>query len=408
MMQLTTLGNGLRVAARAMDGVHRVGGRLYADVGSRYEPAAINGVAHLFEHMVFKGAGGRSARAIAEVIEDIGGDINAATGREGTIFHARLLGEHLPLGVDVIADLVRLPHFEAAELEREKQVVLQELGEARDTPSDIVFDRLQEAAFPDQALGRSILGDEASIAAIGLDDLQSWRMERYRPGSLILAAAGKLDHLAVVEQAERRFGDLSPGSLAPGDAARFGGADLLDAAKVEQAHLTLGLAGPSIRNPDYYAARLFSDIVGGGMSSRLFQQLREDRGLAYSVYSSLQPYEDVGLFSVYVATQRRDAAAAMALVEDVLADAAVSADRRELERARAMAKTGLLMALESCQGQADYIARQLSIHGRLVDPAEVVAELDAVNLDQVRAAGATLIGGRRARATVGATLPQAA
>jgi predicted Zn-dependent peptidase len=408
MMRLTTLANGFRVATRAMEGVETVAVGLYADVGSRYEPAAINGVAHLFEHMVFKGAGGRSARAIAEVIEDIGGDINAATGREGTIFHARLLGDDLPLGVDVIADLVRLPHFEAVELEREKQVVLQELGEARDTPSDIVFDRLQEAAFPDQALGRSILGDEESIAAIGLDDLERWRTERYRPGSLILAAAGKLDHQAVVDQAERRFGDLSPGVLALADAGRFGGTDLIDAARVEQAHLTLGLAGLSVRDPGYYAARLFSDIVGGGMSSRLFQQLREDRGLAYSVYSSLQPYEDTGLFSVYVATQRRDAAAAMALVEDVLADTAATADPRELERARAMAKTGLLMALESCQGQADYIARQLSIHGRLVDPAEVVAALDAVDLDQVREAGRVLTTGRRARATVGATLPRAA
>lgn len=408
MMRLTTLDNGLRVATRAMAGVETVAIGLYADAGSRHEPAALNGIAHLFEHMVFKGAGGRSARAIAEVIEDTGGDLNAATGREGTVFHARLLAGDLPLGLDIIADLIRRPHFAEDDLEREKQVVLQELGEARDTPSDIIFDNLQDAAFPDQALGRPVLGDEDSVNAVTVADLHGWLTHAYRPGNLVVAAAGKVDHAALVTLAEARFGDLAPGALDLPEAGRFVGVDRVDRRRAEQAHLTLAMAAPGVRAGDYYAARLFADAVGGGMSSRLFQELREERGLAYSVYAALSPYDDIGLMSVYVAARRRDAAAAMALVETVLAAAAVDLDRQEVERARAMAKAGLLMSLESCGGQADYIARQLSVHGRLVDPAEVIAALDAVTVDDVRAAGQRVIAGRRARASIGASLVRAA
>src|SRR5918998_4455685 len=174
MMQLTTLDNGLRVASREMSGLETAAVGLYADTGSRYEPARINGVAHLFEHMVFKGAGGRSAKEISEAIEDVGGDLNAATDREGTSFTASVLAEHVPLGVELIADLILRPHFNAAELEREKDVVLQELGEARDTPNDIIFDDLWSAAFADQPLGRSVLGAEESIEAITVDDLHDW------------------------------------------------------------------------------------------------------------------------------------------------------------------------------------------------------------------------------------------
>src|SRR3954466_10837261 len=193
-MQITTLSNGLRVATREMPGLETAAVGLYADAGSRHEPARLNGIAHLFEHMVFKGAGGRSAREIGEAIEDVGGDLNAATDRDGTSFTASVMAEHVPLGVELIADLVLRPRFDAADLEREKDVVLQELGEARDTPSDIIFDELWSAAFADQPLGRPVLGDEASIEAIERADLDDWRRERYRAGSLVLVAAGKVEH----------------------------------------------------------------------------------------------------------------------------------------------------------------------------------------------------------------------
>ena len=401
MMHLTILESGLAVASRTMPGVETVAVGLFADAGSRHEPARLNGIAHLFEHMVFKGAGGRSARELSEAIEDVGGDLNACTDREGTNFTATLLAEHLPLGIELLADMVLRPHFAADDLEREKEVVLQELGEARDTPSDIIFDELWTAAYPDQPLGRSILGDEASIAAIGIEDLHGWRGERYRAGSLYLVAAGKVDHAELVRLAEARFADLPRGTIAPPEPARFGGGVRSGAARADQAHLALAFPAPALLDRDYYAARLFADLVGNGASSRLFQAVREERGLAYSVWAALQPYRDSGAFYLYAATARREAAAAAQLVQQVVAQAAADASQRELDRAVAQAKAGLLISLESSWGQAGYVARQLSLHGRLVEPAEIVRELEAVSLDEVRAAGARMLAGPRASATIG-------
>jgi predicted Zn-dependent peptidase len=408
MMQLTTLPNGLRVATREMPGVETAAVGLYADTGSRYEPARVNGIAHLFEHMVFKGAGGRSAREISEAIEDVGGDLNAATDRDGTNFMASVMAEHIPLGVELIADMILRPQFASAELEREKDVVLQELGEARDTPNDIIFDDLWSAAFADQPLGRSVLGDEATIEAITIEDLQDWRRGQYRAGSLSLVAAGKVDHSALVELAEKHFAGLPLGTLSTPEPARFTGGDRVGRASSDQAHLALAFRGPAQLDEDYFAARLFADAVGGGMSSRLFQQLREDRGLAYTVYASLTPYRDVGLLSIYAATARRQSAAAAQLIEDVTADAAATLTQRELDRVRTQSRAGLLMSMESPWGQAHYVARQLSVHGRLVEPAEVVAELAAVTLEDAREAGAKMLSGPRARATIGFAAVRAA
>ncbi|MEA3003091.1 MAG: hypothetical protein QOH81_1879 [Sphingomonadales bacterium] len=400
-MKLSLLDNGLRVATRAMPGVETAAVGLFAEAGARHEPARLNGIAHLFEHMVFKGAGGRSAREISEAIEDVGGDLNACTERDGTSFTASVMAEHVPLAVELLADMVQRPHCEAADLEREKDVVLQELGEARDTPSDIVFDELWSAAFADQPLGRPVLGEERSIAAIGVKDLHDWRRERYRAGSLILVAAGKVEHEQVVALANRHFADLPAGALDAAEPGRFTGGVRVGRVPSEQAHLTLGFAAPAQRDPDYFAARLFSDIVGGGMSSRLFQQVREERGLAYSVYASLYPYADAGILSIYAATARSQSAAAAQLVEEILAGTAATATPRELERVRTQARAALLMSLESPWGQAHYVARQLSVYGRLVEPAEVVEELAAVTLDEVREAGRKMLAGPRARATIG-------
>jgi predicted Zn-dependent peptidase len=400
-MKLTTLPSGLRVASRQMPSVETAAVGLYADTGSRYEPAHLNGIAHLFEHMVFKGAGGRSAREISEAIEDVGGDLNACTDRDGTNFTATVLAEHVGLAVELISDMILKPHFDAEDLEREKDVVLQELGEARDTPNDIIFDDLWTAAFADQPLGRPVLGDEGSIKAIALEDLHDWRRTRYRAGSLSLVAAGKIDHDELVAMAEQRFADLPTGELDAPQPAAFTGGAKVGRTKADQAHLALAFQAPAQRDPDYYAARFFSDIVGGGMSSRLFQQVREDRGLAYSIYSALAPYADAGLFYVYAATARRESNAAAQLIEETLAAAPASLTEREVERVRTQARAGLLMGVESPWGQASYLARQLSVYGHLVEPADVIAELQKVTLDEVAAAGAKMLAGPRARATIG-------
>jgi predicted Zn-dependent peptidase len=404
--RLTTLPNGLRIVSTAMSMVETVAVGLHVDTGSRHETARINGIAHLFEHMAFKGTATRSARAIAEAVEDVGGSLNAYTARDMTVFHARLLAEDLALGIDLIADLVRAPAFDEAELERERQVVLQELGEARDTPDDIVFDHLQEAAFPDQPLGRSILGSEDSIAGLDATMLRDWLATHYLAGSCVISAAGKVDHDALVALVAARFGDLPAGTRPLAVPGRFAGDVRHDARRFEQAHLTLGYLAPGHDGADHDAALLFATAAGGGMSSRLFQELREARGLAYSIYASTTPYAETGLFSVYMATAKRDAARAIALSETVLAQCAAGLEPAELSRARAQVRAGLLMALEGPAGQAEYLARQLLLRGRIVPPAEVIARLDACNVDMVRAAGARLLAGPVARASVGAAAPR--
>jgi predicted Zn-dependent peptidase len=399
---VTTLANGFRVVTTTMPMVETIAIGLHVDAGSRFETAANNGVAHLFEHMAFKGTATRSARAIAEAVEDVGGSLNAYTARDMTVFHARLLAEDAALGVELIADLVREPAFDADELQRERQVVLQELGEARDTPDDIVFDHLQEAAFPDQPLGRSILGSEDSIAGLDADTLRVWLASHYVAGSCVLAAAGKVDHQALVDLAQARFGDLPPGIRPAAAVGRFVGESRHDRRKFEQAHMTLGYLAPGHDDADHDAIMLFATAAGGGMSSRLFQELREARGLAYSIYASTTPYAETGLFSVYLATAKRDAARAVDLAQAVLAECALSLEPGELQRAKAQVRAGLLMALEGPGGQAEYIARQMLLRGRVVAPVEVIARIDACDVDAVRAAGNRLLSGTVARADVGA------
>ncbi|QIK95106.1 insulinase family protein [Sphingomonas sp. HDW15A] len=407
-MQLSTLSNGLRVVSRAMPGIETVAVGLFADVGSRHEDARINGIAHLFEHMVFKGAGRRNAGEISEAIEEVGGDLNACTERDATSFTASLMAEHLPLGIEIIADLVLRPQLTPRDLDREKQVVLQELGEARDTPNDIIFDDLWSAAYAGQPLGRAILGDEESIEAIALDDLHRWRNDHYRGGGMILAAAGKVDHDVLVALAESHFADLPDGDRPTFDPATFTAGSRVSRAPSDQAHLTLAYPAPAATADDYFAARLFADIVGGGMSSRLFQEVREDRGLAYSIYSVVHPFSDTGLFYTYAATAKKASAEAAQIIDSVIAEAAGDATQRELDRVRTQAKAGLLMSLETPWGQASYAARQLAVYGRLIEPDEVLERLAAVKLDDIRSAGSRMIAGGAARATIGVPSVRAA
>jgi predicted Zn-dependent peptidase len=351
---------------------------------------------------VFKGTKRRSARAIAEEMEDVGGQLNAWTSRDTTMFHARLLARDLPLGVDLIADLVSGARFDADDIVREKEVVLQELGEARDTPDDIVFDHLQEAAFPEQALGRSILGDEASLARITRDDLLGWQADHYAPQRLTLVAAGKVDHAELCRLAQAAFPAAAGSNPSPvGDDVRFHPGRHHDARRIEQAQLTAGWAAPGHHDPAQDAALLFTLAAGGGMSSRLFQQVREERGLAYTVSASLQPYVDAGLMSVHAATDPKQAAAARDLIMTVLHETAAGLEQAELNRARAQAVAGLLMALEGPQGASDYLGRSLIVHGRFLPPAELVARIDAVTVDAARAAGAAMLANAPARAEIG-------
>lgn len=406
--RLHRLANGLTVAVAPMAGVETLALGLYVDVGGRNEPGDRPGLAHMVEHMVFKGAGGRSAREIAEAIEDVGGALNAYTARDHTVFHARLLPGDLALGVELIADLVRAPDFAAEELVRERAVVLAELGEARDTPDDILMDHLQSAAYPDQPFGHPILGDETSIAAIATPDLRSWIERLYQPDEMVVAAAGKLDEDRLLALVEGRFGDLVPGRAPPVAAPRFHPGTHHDLRRFDQLHLAFAVPGVAVDHPDHHALTLFAGAAGGGMSSRLFQELRETRGLAYSVYAWNAGYADAGTVGVYLATARRDGGRALKLAREVLVRTAAEIDEPELARARAQARAGLLMGLESVQARCDHLARNIQVHGRIVAPAETVAAIDAVTVAQLRSAAETALAGGEALASVGGRLARAA
>lgn len=400
-VRVNRLPNGLRVASLAMPGLRTVAVALVADVGARHEAAHENGLAHLFEHMLFKGTASRSARDIAEAIEDVGGQLNAWTSRDGTMFHARVLARDLPLAVDLIADLVCAPRFDPADLALERQVVLSEIGEAADTPEDRVFDLAQALAWPDQPLGRPILGTADTLAGLGVEALAGWRQRHYAAPGLVLVAAGAVDHAALLALAERHLSAL-PGHAPPAAVpARFGGGVAAERRRSEQAHIVLAFPGPGLHAHDHYAAQLFATALGGGMSSRLFQELREDRGLAYSVSAHHQPHADAGLASIYLATRPAEAKRATALALDVARALAATLSPAELERARAQLKAGLLMGLENCAGMADWLGRTLVAFGRPVPVDEVEAAIDSVSVEAARAAGAAMLSGTVSLASVG-------
>jgi predicted Zn-dependent peptidase len=406
MTGIAQLANGLTIITRPMPGLETASVALFAGIGSRHEEERVNGLAHLFEHMVFKGAGGRSARQISEAIEDVGGELNACTERDQTSFTAAVLGDHVALAVELLGDLVCRPAFDAEELKREAEVVLQELAEAEDTPSDIIFDHLWSQSFAGQPLGRSILGSETSVRAIRQADLFDWRDRHYRTGSMVLSAAGAVEHDAFVALAERHLGGLAPGSAPAAAPARFTSQSRHERAKADQAQITMAYAGPGQKADDYLAARLFADIAGGGASSRLFQAVREDRGLAYTVSAGLHGHDEVGLLHVHAATSRTEGQAAQALIEEVLHETAATLGQRELDRARIQVRAGQAMALETPWGQAASAARHWLVHGRLISREELTGRLSALTVEEVRAAGARMLGQAPARATFG--LPPAA
>jgi predicted Zn-dependent peptidase len=402
------LSNGLRVAVDPLPGAASVALGVYAMVGSRSEPEHLCGLAHLVEHMVFKGAGARDTRAIAEAIEDVGGSINAWTARDQTVFYGRTLAKDAPLLAELIADFLRAPHLDEEHLEREKVVILSELGEVTDSPDDLVHDHLFEASFEGQPLGRSVLGREETLSSISADDCRNWLRDELVPSRLILSASGKIEPDAVLKLAERLFGDMEDWAGVPIGRAEFTGGVRNDRREFEQAHWCLGLPGFAASDPRLPALSIFVQALGGGMSSRLFQELREERGLAYSVSAWQQAYADTGIVAMSCAADRNRAVESMHLARSVLAGAVETLTDAEVQRARAQLEAGLLMGMESAQGRADQMARSIEVFGRILSLDELLGQIRAVDAEAARAAGAALLDGRAAVASVGAQLALAA
>nr|WP_283055212.1 pitrilysin family protein [Thetidibacter halocola] len=376
--------NGLRIVTERMPGLQSAAIGIWVCAGGRHERPEQNGVAHFLEHMAFKGTARRSALQIAEAIEDVGGYINAYTSREVTAYYARVLGADTELALDVIGDILMNPVFDPKEIETERHVILQEIGQALDTPDDVIFDWLQEKAYPGQALGRTILGETARIRAFDREDLATFVTEHYGPDQLILSAAGDVDHDRIVTQAREIFGGLirRPGRSA--DPARFAGGEARHEKRLEQAHVALAFDGPGYRHADYYTGQIYSIALGGGMSSRLFQEIREKRGLCYTIFAQSGAYADTGMTTIYAGTSADEIGDLMTLTIDEMKRAVEDMSVAEIDRARAQMKAGLLMGLESPSSRAERMARMLQIWGEVPPIESTVAKIDAVTPEDVR------------------------
>lgn len=397
------LSNGVRLVCDPMPGLETLAVSVVAGRGSRWETEAQSGWAHLLEHMVFKGAGDRSARDIVEVIEAEGGSVNAATGYERTSFQVRALKGGLPLALDVLADLVLRPVLDAEELRREIGVVEQEIAEAADTPDDRVFDLAQGRAFQDQSLGRPILGSPQSIGAADRDSLAAFRAGLYSPDSLVISVAGAVDAEALLARAEAAFAAAAPAPLPDAEPARFVGGPVQESRRLEQAHIVLLLPGVGARDEDYFAFRIFAEALGGGMSSRLFQEARETLGLAYNIDAYAESYADTGVLGVYAGTAAADAARTVQVASEQIRALASGPGKGELERCKAQLKAQLFMARESPLARAEQAAGQMLLFDRLFAPADLAAAVDAVTPDHLRRLGERLLSsGRSTVAVLGA------
>ena len=358
--------------------------------GGRNERLEQNGIAHFLEHMAFKGTERRTSLQIAEAIEDVGGYINAYTSREVTAYYARVLENDVPLALDVIGDIVLNPVFAPEEIEVERGVILQEIGQARDTPDDVIFDWLQAESYHDQPLGRTILGPAERVGAFSRADLAGFVAEHYGPGQMILAAAGAVDHDALVAAAEKMFGHLSPVVQATVEPARFTGGEVREVKQLEQAHFALALESPGYRDDAFYTAQIYSSVLGGGMSSRLFQEIRENRGLCYSIFAQTGAYADTGVTTIYAGTSGAQVSELAGITIDEMKRAATDVSAQEVARARAQMKAGMLMGLESPSNRAERLARLVQIWDEVPSLERTIQKIDAVTTGDVREFAAEL------------------
>jgi len=379
-VRVTTLDNGLRIVSNHMPAVQSVSLGAWIEVGSRHEKPEINGISHMLEHMAFKGTTTRSALQLVEEIEDVGGSINAYTSRENTAYYAKVLKEDMALAVDVIADILQNSTIDETELERERSVILQEIYQANDTPDDIVFDHFQTTAYPDQALGRPVLGEAEIVKSLSRDTILSYMQDNYVASRMVFSAAGNVDHDALVALVGEKFSGLRTDSSIKADPTRYQGGQFVEnRPSLEQVHLVAGFDAVKYEDPDFYNLSVMSTLFGGGMSSRLFQEIREKRGLVYAIYSFVSAYDDGGMLALYAGTGRDDMAELMPVLGTEIAKVCTQVSDDEVRRAAAQLKASILMSLESTSARCEQLARQLMVFDRLIPVEEVVEKIDQVD-----------------------------
>jgi len=409
-VEITRLPSGLQVVTHAMAELETTSLGVFVGVGSRHEAEEEHGLSHLLEHMAFKGTRRRNARAIAEEIETVGGELNAATNVDHTAYYARVLAEDCELALDILSDILTDSLFDEDELAREKNVILQEIGAADDAPEDLVFDLFGAAAFPGQPIGRPILGNPATVAGFSRAAIERFLRRHYAAPSTVVAAAGAVEHARILDAVAGKFESLDADPAADPPAAAYVGGETIIRRKLEQTHLVVGFEGVAYDDEDAYAAQIFANAVGGGMSSRLFQEIREKRGLAYSIYSFHWSFSDTGLFGFYAGAKPADVGETVVAALACLGEAAEALGDDEARRAKAQTKVSLLTALESSSARADQIARQLAVFGRVLPRAEIIDKIDALTLAEIRRAGVRLLASAPTVAAIGSSkrVPDAA
>ena len=384
-VECTRLPSGLTVVTENMPHLESVALGTWIKSGSRNETEAEHGIAHLLEHMAFKGTNQRTARQIAEQIENVGGEVNAATSTETTSYYARVLKDNVPLAVDILADILTDSVFDEEELEREKHVILQEIGAADDTPDDVVFDRFSEQAYRGQTIGRSILGTPETVKSFSSDQIRGYLSRNYTTDRMFVVAAGKVDHDAFVKQVEQRFASLptTPSATPVMDAARYTGGESRVERDLMDTQVLLGFEGKAYHMRDFYCSQILANILGGGMSSRLFQEVREIRGLCYSVYAFHWGFSDTGIFGIHAATGGENLPELVPVIIDELRKASENIDSQEIERSRAQIRAQLLMGQESPAARAGQIARQMMLYGRTIPNQEMMERLAGITTERL-------------------------
>lgn len=401
-VEVSRLSNGLTVATETLPHVESVALGVWVKSGARNERDDEHGIAHLLEHMAFKGTGSRSAWDIASEIENVGGEINAATSVETTAFYARVLKDDQQLAIDILADILTDSKFDASELEREQHVILQEIGAAHDTPDDIVFDRFTETAFRHQTLGRSILGTPETVKSFTSPQLHSFMQRQYGAERMVVVAAGAVNHDTFIKDVERKLGGFrAKAESALPQFAHYVGGDYREHRDLMDAQIVLGFEGRAYHVRDFYASQILSMILGGGMSSRLFQEVRERRGLCYSVYAFHWGFSDTGLFGVHAATGADDIEELVPVILTELEKASDAIAPDELDRARAQYRAGLLMSAESPASRASQIARQLLLFGRPIPMEELVDRLSKITVDRLSDLASRLFGTKPTLTAIG-------
>ena len=383
-VQVTSLANGMTVVTDRMDHLESAALGVWVKAGSRDEQPSEHGIAHLLEHMAFKGTTSRTARDIAVQIENVGGDVNAATSVETTSFFARVLKNDVPLAVDILADILNNSLFDETELAREQHVILQEIGAAMDSPEDVAFEEFQAAAFREQPLGRSIMGTPETVSSFTATNIRKYLGDHYHGPNMVLAASGNIDHDAIVKMAESRFSDFGASPAREPDPCVYTGGEAILRRDLQEAQIIFGFEGRAYHARDFYASQVLASLLGGSMSSRLFQEVREKRGLCYSIYAFHQGFSDTGLFGVHAATEEADISELIPVVLDELKKAGEVINQEELDRARAQINAGLMMSLESPASRAGQIARQILLFGRPISNEELMERLNALTVERLR------------------------